>query len=98
MKPKLTREVLTQHEVKATKTARDIVFFCCSTDQVLVCGKIPWMDYRDIPSRLIYNMDEVDRYNKSIVAESSRTKEIAFRSIFTIPPREGDQQNTLRLV
>jgi hypothetical protein len=77
---------------KATKTTRDIVFakLQAQTRCLYAQGKIPWMDYRDIPSRLIYNMDEVGtdttKHRRKIIAD----KRNIFSRIFTVTP-EGDR-------
>jgi hypothetical protein len=77
---------------KATKTTRDIVFskLQAQTRCLFAQGKIPWMDYRDIPSRLIYNMDEVGtdttKHRRRVIAD----KRNIFSRIFTVTP-EGDR-------
>jgi hypothetical protein len=77
---------------KATKKTRDIVFskLQAQTRCLYAQGRIPWMDYRDIPSRLIFNMDEVGtdttKHRRKIIAD----KRNLFSRIFTVTP-EGDR-------
>jgi hypothetical protein len=77
---------------KATKKTRDVVFskLQAQTRGLYAQGKIPWMDYRDIPSECIYNMDEVGtdttKHRRKIIAD----KRNSFQRIFTVTP-EGDR-------
>jgi hypothetical protein len=77
---------------KATKKTRDVVFakLQAQTRGLYAQGKIPWMDYRDIPSESIYNMDEVGtdttKHRRKVIAD----KRNIFQRIFTVTP-EGDR-------
>jgi hypothetical protein len=77
---------------KATKKTRDVVFskLQAQTRGLYAQGKIPWMDYRDIPSDCLYNMDEVGtdttKHRRKVIAD----KRNPFQRIFTVTP-EGDR-------
>lgn len=77
---------------KANVKTRDTVFckLQAQTRGLYADGKIPWKDYRDIPSNRIYNMDEVGtdttKHRRKIIAD----KRNPFSRIFTITP-EGDR-------
>jgi len=79
---------------KATKKTRDIVFakLQAQTRGLYCQGKIPWMDYRDIPSHCIYNMDEVGsdttKHRRKVIADKRNTSS----RLFTVTP-EGDRMN-----
>jgi hypothetical protein len=77
---------------KANSKTRDTVFakLQAQTRGLYSEGKIPWENYRDIPSTCIYNMDEVGtdttKHRRKVVAD----KRNIFQRIFTITP-EGDR-------
>ena len=77
---------------KANKKTRDTVFakLQAQTRGLHSEGKIPWKNYRDIPSHCIYNMDEVGtdttKHRRKVIAD----KRNPFQRIFTITP-EGDR-------
>ena len=79
---------------KATKKTRDIVFakLQAQTRGLYCQGKIPWMDYRDIPSHCIFNMDEVGsdttKHRRKVIADKRNT----YSRLFTVTP-EGDRMN-----
>jgi hypothetical protein len=78
---------------KATKKTRDVVFskLQAQTRGLYCQGKIPWMDYRDIPSERIYNMDEVGsdttKHRRKVIADKRN-----IIRLFTVTP-EGDRMN-----
>jgi hypothetical protein len=77
---------------KANKKTRDTVFskLQAQTRGLYAEGKVPWKNYRDIPSNRIYNMDEVGtdttKHRRKVIAD----KRNPFQRIFTITP-EGDR-------
>jgi hypothetical protein len=77
---------------KANKKTRDTVFskLQAQTRGLFAEGKVPWKNYRDIPSHCIYNMDEVGtdttKHRRKVIAD----KRNPFQRIFTITP-EGDR-------
>jgi hypothetical protein len=76
---------------KANKKTKDTVFckLQAQTRGLYAEGKIPWKNYCDIPSRQIYNMDEVGtdttKHRRKVLADK-RT----LARLFTITP-EGDR-------
>jgi hypothetical protein len=77
---------------KANKKTRDTVFskLQAQTRGLYAAGLIPWKNYCDIPSYLVYNMDEVGtdttKHRRKVIAD----KRNIFQRIFTITP-EGDR-------
>jgi len=76
---------------KATEKTRDTVFskLQAQTRGLYSEGKLPWKNYCDIPSRCIYNMDEVGtdttKHRRKVIAD----KRDPFQRIFAVTP-EGD--------
>jgi hypothetical protein len=81
-----------QRAKKANEKTRDTVFckLQAQTRGLYAEGKIPWKNYCDIPSRCIYNMDEVGtdttKHRRKVIADRRNI----FQRIFTITP-EGDR-------